>query len=114
MPRVGVVGNGLIGHGVAQIFASAGFDVTMVGRSEESLRRALEKIERSLEQFRDHGLAPAADALERVTTTTSLDDLTGAELVERGEQTMSEHDVEKLAARRTEELFARLRQDRER
>src|SRR2546423_6739681 len=79
--KVGVVGNGLIGHGVAQIFATAGHAVTMVGRSEESLRGALEKIARSLEQFREHGLPAAAGTLERITTTTSIEDVAGAGLV---------------------------------
>src|SRR5438046_519523 len=82
--RVGVVGNGLIGHGVAQIFAAAGVAVTMVGRSEQSLTAALARIEQSLRQFREHGLlaeGAAGEALARIATTTSLEDVAGAELV---------------------------------
>jgi 3-hydroxybutyryl-CoA dehydrogenase len=82
--RVGVIGNGIIGHGVAQIFAAGGVAVTMVGRSRESLERALVKIERSLEQFRDHGLTTAEQAratLARVVATTSIEDVAGADFV---------------------------------
>ena len=43
---VAVVGNGLIGHGMAQIFAAAGRDVVLIGRREESLAAAMEKIGR--------------------------------------------------------------------
>jgi 3-hydroxybutyryl-CoA dehydrogenase len=84
LTTVGVVGNGLIGHGVAQIFAAAGYPVTMVGRREESLAHARENIAASLAAFRDHDLLTAAEAdeaLERLTTTTSLEDLAGAEFV---------------------------------
>ena len=84
MLRVAVIGNGLIGHGVAQIFAAAGSPVTMVGRSEESLKRALAKIEESLEQFRAHGLTTpeeARAALGRITVTTSIEDAAAANLV---------------------------------
>ena len=82
--RVGVIGNGIIGHGVAQIFAAAGVRVTMVGRSVESLERALGKIERSLDQFREYGLTTAEqadDALARIAVSTSLEDVSGAEFV---------------------------------
>jgi 3-hydroxybutyryl-CoA dehydrogenase len=82
--RVGVVGNGLIGHSVTQIFAAAGSPVTMIGRSDESLQRALARIEQSLEQFRAHGLTTdeeARAALERIAVSTSIEDVAGADLV---------------------------------
>ena len=40
LDTVAVVGNGLIGHGMAQIFAAAGHRVVMIGRREESLAAA--------------------------------------------------------------------------
>src|ERR671936_1072642 len=84
MTNVAVIGNGLIGHGVAQVFAAAGMPVTMVGRSAESLGRAVDRIEQSLEQFREHGLTTAEDAraaLARIAVSTSIDDVAGAEFV---------------------------------
>src|SRR5262245_41242355 len=82
--RVTVIGNGIIGHGIAQLFAVAGTPVTLVGRREESLAAALEKIRASLERFRAHGLLGEADgalALGRIRTTTALDDAGGSDLV---------------------------------
>ena len=41
---IAVIGNGIIGHGVAQIFATAGHSITMIGRNPESLSKALQNI----------------------------------------------------------------------
>ena len=35
-----MIGNGIIGHGVAQLFAMAGKKVVLVGRASDSLERA--------------------------------------------------------------------------
>jgi len=81
---VAVIGNGLIGHGVAQVFATAGHDVRLIGRSRESLDRAVARIRESLGRFVAHGLV-AATAVEgivgRIRLSTSLDDAAGADLV---------------------------------
>ena len=62
MPRlVAVIGNGIIGHGVAEVFASAGINVVMIGRSTESLAHALGRIEASLNGFVAHELVRAED-----------------------------------------------------
>ena len=79
-----VVGNGLIGHGMAQIFAAAGHRVVMIGRREESLAAAMEKIAKSLAAFEAHGLVTAAEAgaaLGRIRTSTELEDAAEAQLV---------------------------------
>lgn len=79
-----VIGNGIIGHGVSQVYAVAGKDVVMIGRSEDSLARAIENIHSSLAEFERHGLVTAAEAEEatgRIRTSTSLDDAAAAELV---------------------------------
>jgi 3-hydroxybutyryl-CoA dehydrogenase len=81
---VAVVGNGLIGHGVAQIFAAAGTPVRLIGRRQASLDGAVGRIRESLDRFASHGLLGEADAraaLARITTTTELDDAAGADLV---------------------------------
>ena len=59
--RVGVIGNGIIGHGVAQVFAMAGIGVVMIGRREASLAAAREKIRASLGDFAAHGLIQDGD-----------------------------------------------------
>ena len=82
--RVAVIGNGIMGHGISQVFAGAGKEVVMIGRSEASLRAALARIRDSLQLFQRHGLLSQAEsdaALERVSTSTSLADAARAELV---------------------------------
>ncbi len=84
LDTVAVIGNGIIGHGVAEIFAAAGIPVTMIGRNEQSLARAMEKIRASRARFAAHGLVSEADATAtagRIRTSTSLADAAGAGLV---------------------------------
>ena len=79
-----VIGNGIIGHGVSQVYAVAGKDVVMIGRSEDSLARAIENVRSSLADFERHGLLTASEAEEavgRIRTSTSLEDAAAAELV---------------------------------
>lgn len=79
-----MIGNGIIGHGVAQVFAVAGKRVRLIGRSEKSLARALDNIRSSLAQFTAHDLVSAAEAeaaLARITISTQLEDAAAAELV---------------------------------
>lgn len=81
---VAVVGNGIIGHGIAQVFAAAGKEVTMIGRDEASLARALDKVAASLGDFAAHDLIARGDIpaiLARIRTSTRLEDAGGAELV---------------------------------
>jgi 3-hydroxybutyryl-CoA dehydrogenase len=81
---VAVIGNGIIGHGIAQIFAMAGRDVRLIGRSEPSLSAALRKIEANLQEFAAHGLLEAsarAEILARIEPTTNLNRATGCDLV---------------------------------
>ena len=84
LDTVAVVGSGLIGHGMAQIFAAAGREVVLIGRREESLAAALERIGRSFSEFEAHGLVDAAEveaAVAHIRTTTDLGDAAAAQLV---------------------------------
>ena len=81
---VAVIGNGIIGHGVAEVFSKAGWRVTLIGRSDASLQAALTKIGDSLAMFVTHGLVSEKEgiaALSRIKTTTRLDEAAGADLV---------------------------------
>ena len=73
LDTVAVVGNGLVGHGMAQIFASAGHRVVMIGRREESLAAAMDKIAKSLATFEAHGLVTSADASAALESRPHLD-----------------------------------------
>lgn len=84
LEKLAVIGNGIIGHGIAQIFAMARVPVILIGRNENSLAQAREKIRASLAQFVAHELltADAAQAaLERVTLSTQLRDARAAQMV---------------------------------
>ena len=81
---IAVIGNGIIGHGIAEIFAAAGWQVRLIGRSGPSLDGALAKIAASRRDFERHGLATEEDsaaALRRIAPTTRLEDAAEAELV---------------------------------
>lgn len=84
LKTVAVVGNGLIGHGVAQVFAVGGKDVRLIGRREESLRAAMGKIRDSLKGFTAHGIVSAREAqaaLKRIRPTTDMNEAAAATLV---------------------------------
>jgi 3-hydroxybutyryl-CoA dehydrogenase len=99
---VGVVGAGTMGNGIAQVFAQAGFSVTLVDVAQPMLDRARTTIEKSLAKFVEKGKLAAADrdaALARVSTHTALDVLAGVDYI-------VEAIVENAEAKR--ELFGRL------
>ena len=81
---VAIIGNGLMGQGIAQVFARAGKDVTMIGRSGESLARAMSAISTNFEAFVDRGLTNHDDtiaAISRIRTSTEITDAADADFV---------------------------------
>lgn len=81
---VGVVGAGLMGSGIAQAAATAGFETVLRDVDEAQLRKARAGIEKSTAKFVEKGQLTESDrnaALGRLTTTTALDPLAGADLV---------------------------------
>ena len=83
--QIAVIGAGLMGHGIAQEFATAGYDVRLTSRTEESLGRGVDQIKRNLERLVGLGVletGPAARAEERLTTCLTLEDaVSDADLV---------------------------------
>ncbi len=82
--KVAVIGAGLMGSGIAQVSALAGWDVVLRDVTDEALRRGVESIEKSLARFADKGKITDADvsaALGRITTTTELDGARDADIV---------------------------------
>jgi 3-hydroxybutyryl-CoA dehydrogenase len=76
--RVGVVGAGQMGGGIAEVCAKAGADVLVFEPSQELLDAGRARITKSLERARDKGKLEAADfdaAVGRLSYTTSLADL---------------------------------------
>ena len=84
LETVAVIGNGIIGHGIAQIFAAAGSRVVMIGRNQNSLDRAIKKIAASLDDFAAHGLtekSASQASLAQIQTSLRLEDAAAAQLV---------------------------------
>ena len=82
--RVGIVGAGTMGNGIAQAFAQAGFEVSLVDAADGALARARATIDKSLAKLVEKGkLAPdnRPAALARLSTSTSIDALAGADFV---------------------------------
>ena len=80
---VGVVGAGTMGHGIAQVAATAGYDVVMRDVEREYVDRGLDAIEGSLDRLAAKGrLGEEPDAIRnRVTGTTDLVALADVDLV---------------------------------
>ncbi len=82
--RLAVIGSGLMGSGIAQVSAQAGWQVTMRDIDDASLNRGLTAIRDSLSRFAAKGRITEEDveaALGRITTTTDLDAAADADVV---------------------------------
>ena len=82
--RVGVVGCGLMGSGIAEVCARAGYQVVVREVSDALLRRGLERIDDSMERAVARGKLADEErraARERIRGTTVLRDLAGCEMV---------------------------------
>ena len=81
---VGVCGAGLMGNGIAQTAASAGFDVVLMEVADAPLQRGLASIAKSLDKFVEKGKLPQneRDAIVgRIKGTTAIADLKHCDLV---------------------------------
>jgi 3-hydroxybutyryl-CoA dehydrogenase len=82
--NVGVVGCGLMGHGIAQVAAQAGYDVTVRELSQERLDSGLGKIQKQLARAVEKGRmeqAQADEVLGRINPTLSYEDFADSDLV---------------------------------
>ncbi|MCA6115910.1 3-hydroxybutyryl-CoA dehydrogenase [Bradyrhizobium sp. WSM 1738] len=82
--KVGVIGSGQMGNGIAHVAALAGFDVILNDVSDERLKSAMATINGHLSrQVAKKTITDDArkQALERITSTESLDDLANCDLV---------------------------------
>jgi 3-hydroxybutyryl-CoA dehydrogenase len=81
---VAIIGNGLMGQGIAQVFARAGKTVRLIGRNPGSLAKAMTTIAANFEAFVARGLISSADAaagLSRITTSADHQDAAAAQFV---------------------------------
>ena len=82
--RVGVAGAGTMGSGIAQVTATAGYDVVLRDIDTELVEEGLDRIDDSLGRLVDRGDlvdAEAETAHGRIEGTTALEDLAACDLV---------------------------------
>ena len=82
--KVGVLGCGLMGHGIAQICAQAGWDVAVVEADQANLDKGLAKIEKQLGRAVERGKLEQAEAdavRGRITASLDYADLADCDLV---------------------------------
>jgi len=73
--KIGVVGAGTMGNGIAQVFASAGYEVLMRDIKEEFVARGLSTIKKNLDRMLSRNKITAENkdgTLARIHTTTEL------------------------------------------
>jgi len=82
MEKIGVVGCGLMGAGIAEVSARAGKDVLVAESSEAAVAAGRARLEKSLVKAEQRGKIPsAADVLDRIRVVTDLDELADRDLV---------------------------------
>ena len=90
--KVGVIGCGLMGHGIAQVAAQGGFDVVAFEVAEDALQKGIGRIEKSLGKFASKGVekgkmdeaqaeAWLAETRGRITPSTEMSALADCDLV---------------------------------
>ena len=82
--RIGIVGAGQMGSGIAHVCALAGYDVLLDDINRDQLGRAVGTIERNMHRQASRGLIKddvIAPALKHIHTTQTLDDMKDRDLV---------------------------------
>ena len=82
--KIGVIGTGQMGNGIAHVCALAGFEIRLIDVSKEQLDKALKTIEANLGRQVQSGKITEADkkaALGRLTPVGKFDDLADCDLV---------------------------------
>jgi len=82
--KVGVLGCGLMGSGIAQVSASAGFITVVREVSDDLIKKGFAGIEKSLAKFAEKGTITAEQqkqTRDRLSGTTSFDDLADCDII---------------------------------
>ncbi|MEU6207046.1 3-hydroxyacyl-CoA dehydrogenase family protein [Micromonospora musae] len=82
--RLAVVGAGLMGSGIAQVAAQAGWQVTLRDLDDAATKRGVDGIRKSLEKFAEKGKIEASEVeatLARISVTTDLEAAADADIV---------------------------------
>ena len=81
--KVGVLGCGLMGSGIAQVAATAGFEVTILEVEQKYLDKGFAAIEKSLTKFAEKGtlIEPVETVRSRLKGTTNKQDLADCDII---------------------------------
>jgi 3-hydroxybutyryl-CoA dehydrogenase len=81
---VGIIGAGQMGAGIAQVAAQSGYDVVLFDQSSDAVKKAFERIEKSLSRLVEKEAITAdvaRDAQARLTPAASVNELSKCDLV---------------------------------
>jgi len=82
--KIGVIGAGQMGHGIALVSAQAGFDVIIHDTTDDFVKKGIGKIEKFLDKSIEKGKINVNDKnkiLKKINGTTKLDDLKNVDLI---------------------------------
>ena len=82
--KVGVLGCGLMGSGIAQVSAAAGYSTVVKEVADEFLKKGLASIDKSLSRLVEKGTITAekrTETLSRLKGTTKFEDLADCDIV---------------------------------
>ncbi|MEO0232287.1 MAG: 3-hydroxyacyl-CoA dehydrogenase NAD-binding domain-containing protein, partial [candidate division WOR-3 bacterium] len=82
--KVGVVGAGTMGNGIAHVFSLKGYNVLLNDLNEEILKKAVETISVNMDRQIKKEIITAVDkenALKRINTTTSISDFKDCDII---------------------------------
>jgi 3-hydroxybutyryl-CoA dehydrogenase len=82
--KVGVIGAGTMGNGIAHVFAVSGYDVVLMDIEESFVDKAIARITKNLDRMIKKEKITEADkdaTLNRITKTTSVKDLADCDIV---------------------------------
>ncbi len=84
LEKIGIIGAGQMGTGIAHVMALAGYDVVLDDVNKEALGKALERIEKNMQRQAAKGMITEGaikPALAHIRTTQTMDDLKDRDLV---------------------------------
>jgi len=104
--KIGIVGAGTMGTGIAQTSAASGFDVMLNDVKEDLLQHSLKRIDKSLAKFQEKGkLKEDKENIKaRIQSTTSIEDLKESDFVI--EAVFENFDVKKEVLVKLDQLLA--------
>lgn len=102
--KVGIVGSGTMGSGIAQLIASSGIEVTLLDVNEELLEKAVSRIKKNLQRSVDKERITGKqmkNVLSCINTSSVFRNLNGSEIVI--EAVIEELEIKKKVFRQIEE-----------